>query len=419
MKPTKGEANEVQRAGQHLRLPGLATAHSHAFQRALRGLTQRRRGEASEDFWSWRGLMYHLAARLTPEDVYALSRLAYAELALNGVTAVGEFHYLHHQADGTPYDDRLELADAAVRAARDVGLRITLLRVLYARAGAGEPPSGAQRRFSDVNVEAGLADALALGARYASDECVNVGLAPHSVRAVPREWLGEAARFSAAHGLPLHTHVSEQRRELDECRAEHGLTPVALLAEEGALSERFVAVHATHLEPGEAALLGDARAFACICRTTERDLGDGLPNVAALKRAGARLCLGVDSHASSCPFEEARAVELDERSRARGRIVAANASELLEAASANGYAALGLSGRQGEDSVELDSADPALIGARDDTLAESVIFGANARALREVRVSGRSVVLDGRLVADFAPIRRDFEACLDRLLEDL
>ena len=406
----------VRRVGDELHLPGLASAHSHAFQRGLRGLTQRRSPAGMGDFWSWRGLMYHLAEQLSPEDVFRLSRFAFAELALSGVTAVGEFHYLHHQADGTPYADRLELADAVVRAARDVGLRITLLRVLYARAGAGRAPGGAQRRFSDLRVEDGLADVEALAARYAQDPCVAVGVAPHSVRAVPRAWLGEAARFASARALPLHAHVSEQRAELEECRAEHGMTPVRLLSEEGALSARFVAVHATHLEAGEAELMGGAHAFACICRTTERDLGDGLANVASMADCGLRICLGVDSHASSCPFEEARAVELDERTRAEGRVVAAEASALLRAATADGYAALGLDGREAEDEIVLDAHDPALAGAQPDTLDESVVFGAGARAVREVKVAGRDVVHEGQLVLDYQGAREAFEACLKKLL---
>lgn len=406
---------EVRREGERLSLPGLATAHSHAFQRALRGLTQRKGRSGRDDFWSWRGLMYRVAARLTPEDVFALSRFAYAELALAGVTAVGEFHYLHHQPDGTPYADRLELADAAVRAAREVGLRIGLLRVLYARAGWKRPPEDAQRRFCDARLEDALDDVRNLERRYAEDPAVVVGVAPHSVRAVPREWLGEAARFASSR--PLHAHVSEQPRELEECRAEHGLLPVELLAQEGALSERFVAVHATHLGDGEAALLGDAGASVCLCRTTERDLGDGLPNVSELLTAGARICLGVDSHAISCPFEEARAVELDERSRVKGRTVAAEAPALLKAASAEGYAALGMSDVWSEDRVVLDGRDPALVGARSPTLADSVIFGATPRAVREVSVGDRAVVREGVLVADYEGIRSDYEACLDRLLE--
>lgn len=408
----------VARDGDELVLPGLATAHSHAFQRALRGRTQRRAG-AEGSFWSWRGLMYQLAERLDPATIYALSRYAYAELALAGVTAVGEFHYVHHQPDGTPYEDRTALADAVVRAARDVGLRITLLRVLYHRAGAGKAAEGAQRRFSDANLEDALADVDALRARYATDPAVAVGVAPHSVRAVPRPWLRAAAAYANAHELPLHMHVSEQRRELAECVAEHGLPPVALLAEDGLLGPRFVAVHATHLDDDEATALGAARSFACICRTTERDLGDGLPDVRRLVAAGVRLCTGVDSHASSDAFEEARAIELDDRSRAEGRHVAAEAPALLAAAAQEGYAAIGIESAADEDEVRLSANDPALVGIGDAGLDDAglddaVVFAASPRAVRQVRVGARLVVQDGAL-PEFDSIRRDYLAALARL----
>lgn len=404
----------VWRDGDELVLPGLATAHSHAFQRALRGRTQRSQGAAGS-FWSWRGLMYQLAEGLEPDTLYALSRYAYAELALAGVTAVGEFHYVHHQADGTPYGERTILADAVVRAARDVGLRITLLRVLYHRAGAGRPAEGAQRRFSDARVEAALRDVETLRARYADDSCVHVGLAPHSVRAVPRPWLREAADFASERALPLHMHVSEQRRELAECVDEHGLTPVALLAEDGVLGPRFVAVHATHLDDAEARALGAARSFACICRTTERDLGDGSPDVRRLLRAGVRLCTGVDSHASSDAFEEARAIELDERSRAEGRHVAAEAPALLAAAAGEGYAAIGMESVADLDEVRLDADDAALVGVGDEALVDAVVFAGSPRAVRKVRVGDRRVV-DGGVLADFDGIRRDYLAALSRLM---
>jgi formiminoglutamate deiminase len=404
----------VTRDGDSLILPGLATAHSHAFQRALRGRTQRRSG-GGDSFWSWRGLMYQLAEGIDPESIYAISRLAYAELAAAGVTAVGEFHYVHHQADGTPYDDRVVLAEAVVRAARDAGLRICLLRVLYARAGAGKDPEGAQRRFSDGDVDLALADVDTLAARFADDEGVTVGVAPHSVRAVPRPWIAEAARFAAERNLPLHMHVAEQRRELEECIAEHGAPPVRMLAEDGVLSPSFVAVHATHLADDEIAALGDAGAFVCVCRTTERDLGDGLCNAAGLVEAGARLCTGVDSHAISDPFLEARAIELDDRSRAEARHVAAEAPALLEAASANGYGAIGMAGLHDDDQVELDGDDPALIGAGEPLLDDAVMFAASPRAVRQVRVSGKEL-LDGGRPRGWTEIRRGFEAALTRLL---
>lgn len=389
------------RDGDRIVLPGLATAHSHAFQRALRGRTQRR-GSGGASFWSWRGLMYDLASKLDPERIYALSRMAYAELAMAGVTAVGEFHYVHHDRDGTPYDRRTVLAEAVVRAARDAGLRITLLRVLYHRGGPGMPVEEGQRRFCDGRVEDALGDVESLAALFHDDPCVAVGVAPHSVRAVPRGWIGEAATLARARRMPLHMHVSEQRREVVECQGEHGLRPVQMLDADGVLDDRFVAVHATHLTGDEIGALGRARSFVCVCRTTERDLGDGLCEASALLGAGARLCTGVDSHAISDPFEEARAVELDDRSRAEERHVAAEAPELLRAATAGGYAAIGMEGMAGEDRVVLDARDPSLAGAEDALLDDAVVFGASPRAVMEVEVAGETIVRDG--------VHRDWDA---------
>ncbi|MGE0792453.1 MAG: formimidoylglutamate deiminase [Sandaracinaceae bacterium] len=377
--------------GSHIVLPGLATAHSHAFQRALRGRTQR----ASGSFWSWRGLMYRLAERLDPESIHAISRLAFIELARSGVTAVGEFHYVHHQPDGTPYASRTELADAVIRAALDAGLRIALLRVIYARPGFGRSPEGAQRRFCDADVEHALRDAETLLATYAGEPRVTVGLAPHSVRAVPMAWIREAAVFASQRGLPFHMHVSEQRREIRECLAELGARPVRALADHGVLSDRFVAVHATHLDDGEVRALGAANAYACLCRTTERDLGDGAPRTADLVRSGTRLCFGVDSHASSDPFEEARAAELDERTRLEGRCVALDAPALLEASATHGYASIGMSGLEARDEVRLDANALPLVGAATDSLDDAVMFGAVGSTVERVSVDGRAIVEGG------------------------
>jgi len=402
-----------RRDGDKIVLPGLATAHSHAFQRGLRGRTQRRASE-EESFWSWRGLMYAFAERLDPASIYDLSRLAYAELALAGVTAVGEFHYVHHQSDGTPYEDRIVLADAVVRAARDVGLRICLLRVLYNRDGADRPAEGVQRRFCDSKIEDALNDVQAIQERFAEDSGVTVGIAPHSIRTVPRLWIRRAHAHAAGRDMPFHMHVAEQRRELEESIAEHGAPPVRILSEDGILDERFVAVHATHLEDDEVRALGEANALVCVCRTTERDLGDGLCNAAALTTAGVSLCTGVDSHAVSCPFEEARAIELDDRSRAEGRVVAAEGPELLRAASENGYAALGMEGAEELDRVALDAGDAALLGAPDDQLADAVIFAANPRTVTDVNVGGRSIVWDGE-IPDWHDIRKSYETAVARL----
>jgi formimidoylglutamate deiminase len=383
----------ARRVGDTYVLPGLATAHSHAFQRALRGRTQRRAREAGS-FWTWRGLMYALVERVDPETLYALSHFAFVELAMAGVTAVGEFHYVHHQPDGAPHADRTLLADTVVRAARDAGLRVSLLRCVYERAGYGRALEPGQRRFVDRDVDDALRDVDTLRARHAGDPCVTIGLAPHSVRALSRPWLEAIAAYARAHALPVHAHVSEQRREVQESLAEHGLRPLALLEALGLVDARFVAVHATHLAAEEARVLGAARAFACVCRSTERDLGDGPGQSAALVRAGARLCTGVDSYANSDPFEEARAIELDERVRAEARQVVGEARLLLEAASGGGYAAIGMTGREHDDRVVLDAHDAALAGGPDDA-DETVLWGAGPRAVREVYVDGTRIVEGG------------------------
>ena len=348
--------------------------------------------------------MYRLVEALDPASMYAIARFAFAELAEAGVTAVGEFHYVHHQPGGTPYDDRTILAQVVIQAARDVGLRITLLRVLYERGGAGQEPSPAQRRFCDADVDQGLADVEALVDCFRDDASVRVGIAPHSVRAVSEGWLREAAQYASARELPLHMHVAEQPREIEECLAEHGATPVAWLDRIGALSPRFCAVHATHLAEGEAELLGRHQASVCVCRTTERDLGDGLPNVSALAAAEVRLCTGVDSHAISDPFEEARAIELDERTRTERRQVALDGTALLRIASSNGYEAIGAKGLD-EDRVKLDTSDLALTGCSENDAA--LFFAATPRAVRQVIVAGRTIV-DGGHVPNEEEIRRDY-----------
>ncbi|WP_437636810.1 formimidoylglutamate deiminase [Sorangium sp. So ce854] len=374
--------------GGAIELPALASAHSHAFQRGMRGEAQRPGPSGSDDFWSWRTAMYALAESLTPESIHAISKVAYRELRAAGVRTVGEFHYVHHQPGGAPYADRTILADAVIEAARAAGLRIALLRVVYARAGAGRAPEGAQRRFSDASLDAALADVEALRARYAGCDDVRVGVAPHSVRAVPPAWLGEIARFAAERGLMVHMHVAEQPAEIEACLAETGRRPVELLAERGALSERFVAVHATHLAPHEPALLGAARAMACLCPTTERDLGDGLPDVGALAGAGVRLCVGIDSHVITDPFEDLRGVELGERLRTGKRVTlrgqggggeggggqggAMPAEALWEIGSLRGAEACGFADAGGTIAIRRDA--PALALVREERLLDAVVY---------------------------------------------
>lgn len=403
----------VSRRGNRIIMPGMASVHSHAFQRALRGRTQRRATEAGS-FWSWRRLMYTLAERLDPDDLFHISRFAFVELAMSGVTAVGEFHYLHHDRDGTPYEDRTLLAETVIRAAREAGLRIALIRTGYFRAGWRRALEPAQRRFCDASVEDALRDVETLQRRFAGDPMVRIGLAAHSVRAVPRPYIMELMAYARERALPFHMHVSEQRREVDECIEEYGLRPVALLDRMGVLGEQFVAVHATHLDNDEIRALGGARAFVCLCRTTERDLGDGFPPTRPLVQAGARLCVGADSHASSDAFEEIRAVELDERSRLEVRHAVAEAPELLRAATQHGYQAIGMGDAWRDDWVALNADDPSLASLNEELLIDGLIFAATPRAVDEVTIAGREVVIEGTHI-HYEEARRGYEMTLRKL----
>lgn len=368
----------LERSPQGLLLPALTTAHSHAFQRGMRGKAQRRHASTSDDFWTWRGQMYRAASALDPDTIYAVSKVAFDELARAGVDTVGEFHYVHHAPDGTPYANRTELAERVVDAALAAGLRISLLRTAYFRGGPGRPPEPGQRRFCDTDVDQVLSDVERLRALYKDNPRVRVGLAPHSVRAVPPDLLVPLARYAAQHDLPLHMHVSEQAREVEECVAETGKRPAELLADLGVLSSRFVAVHATQLEPHEARLLGEARAFACVCATTERDLGDGLPNLGAMREAGVRLCTGIDSHVVTDPFDDLRSLETHERLRTRARVTfvpegRTPAEQLWYEAAWNGALASGFDGPGSR--IVIDPSHPTLALVDDDVLLDGIVFG--------------------------------------------
>jgi formiminoglutamate deiminase len=323
--------------------------------------------------------MYHLATSLTPESIDRISRVAFRELHAAGVRTVGEFHYIHHQEDGTPYEQRTLLSEIVVEAARASGLRVCVLRVAYHRAGPGRDAEPGQRRFCDPSVDAVLRDVDALRAKYKDCPDVRVGVAPHSVRAVPPSWLHPLADYASKHALPLHMHVAEVAREVDECVAETTMRPVELLADAGVLSQRFCGVHCTNLEPHEARLLGAARGFACICATTERDLGDGLPDLGALRTAGARLCTGIDSHVITDPFDDMRALETHERLRTRTRVTftATNrtpAEQLWHESSVEGCAACGF-----EDTGEIviDRDHPSLALVSDELVMDAIVFGGN------------------------------------------
>jgi formimidoylglutamate deiminase len=388
-------------------LPGLVNGHSHAFQRAIRGATQFVSAEAGQDdFWSWRELMYQAAGALGPDELYAVSRQAFLEMALAGVTCVGEFHYLHHAPDGRPYANPNELALQVIRAARDVGLRIALLRVGYARAGHGTPPNPRQRRFIDPEVETFLRAVESLEQELRGDAAVSVGLAPHSVRAVPLPWL-EAIR--EVRSRPLHMHVAEQPAEVTACLEEHGARPVQLLDRVGLLSERFTAVHGIHLDPDELSLLGRAGATVCACPSTERDLGDGTVRADALLEAGVGVSLGSDSQAQIDLLDEARQLEGHLRLIALRRAVldpgggdpSGLARRLLGLATQAGGRSLQLpvgtlSPGAPADFFTVDLRHASILGAPEDRLLAAVVFGAEKAAIREVAVQGRLIVEEGQ-----------------------
>ncbi|MFF8385189.1 formimidoylglutamate deiminase [Streptomyces kanasensis] len=394
-----------------LTLPGLANAHSHAFHRALRGTVQ----VGSGTFWTWRETMYQVASRLTPDSYHALARAVYAEMALAGITAVGEFHYLHHAPGGVPYADPNAMGEALIAAAGEAGIRITLLDTAYLSSGFGAAPDRHQLRFSDGTAEAWAERAASLKER----DGVRIGAAIHSVRAVPAAQLSTVARWAADRDAPLHVHLSEQTAENDACLAAHGRTPTRLLADHGVLGPRTTGVHNTHLTDEDVALLGGSGTGTCMCPTTERDLADGIGPAVALQRAGSPLSLGSDSHAVIDLLEEARAMELDERlrSRTRGHWTAA---ALLRAATADGHAALGRpdAGRLEAGAladfttIALDTVRTA--GPPPRLAAETAVFAASAADVRHTVVAGRHVVRDGAhaLVPDVARALRDSIAAL-------
>jgi formiminoglutamate deiminase len=384
-----------------LALPGLANAHSHAFHRALRGRTHADGGT----FWTWREGMYSVAGQLDPDSYLALARATYAEMALAGITCVGEFHYLHHGPDGTPYDDPNAMGHALYEAAAGAGIRLTLLDACYLKGGL--TPEGhlpldlQQRRFSDWNVEQWAARVALL---EQSDQ-VRVGVAAHSVRAVEKVDIGRIA----AMGGPMHIHVSEQPAENDACRGFYLCSPTELLEIEGALGERITAVHGTHLSERDEKLLGSTGTHVCITPTTERDLADGIGPATQLRDAGAVLTLGSDQHAVIDLFEEARGLELNERlvSLQRGRFQPA---ELVRAMTSAGHESLGW-----PDAGRLE------VGARADLVAvrldsvrtagsspEQVVMSATASDVRDVIVDDQVIVSDGQhRLGDVGQLLRD------------
>ena len=375
-----------------LTVPGFANAHSHAFHRALRGRTHRREGS----FWTWREQMYEVARCLDPDRSFRLARAAFAEMAMAGISVVGEFHYVHHRPDGGAYDDPNAMGSALTHAAADAGVRITLLDACYLHGGIGAVPDDTQRRFSDVDADSWAARA----SRLDDGSDVRIGAAIHSVRAVDPRSMELVAQWADERGAPLHAHVSEQPAENDACRDAYGRTPTELLADHEVLGERFTAVHATHATTGDLGLLGASGSCCCLCPTTERDLADGIGAAGEMRDAGVRLALGSDSNAIVDPLEEARAVELDER-LATGVRGHHDAATLLRAACEGGHASLGWpdAGRIepgaladlttiGLDSVRTVGADAA-------NALDVAVFAATSVDIHHVVIGGRVVVADG------------------------
>ena len=461
-------ATRVVRLPGRALLPGMVNAHSHAFQRTIRGRTEFRTG-ARDTFWTWREMMYRAAERLMPADLYDASRMAFLEMALSGITSVGEFHYLHHNPDGTPYDDPNLLAKQVVRAAQDVGLRVALLRVAYARSGFDTPPNPRQRRFIEADPETFIRNAEALaghlsGGLGGGDSVPRAwaGVAPHSFRAVSLDYVIHVSNFANERGLLVHMHVAEQPAEVEECLRKTGCTPLVWLGSEGILSPRFTAVHAIHfdprLQPGEIKFLRDSGATVCACPTTERNLGDGIIPADLYFDAGVRVALGTDSHAQIDLLEDARELEYHLRLQKLSRAVlappagsndevpesaesspanavpaddarpdedhgrsqtSALAARLFDCATAAGARSLGFDGghlRAGAAAdfftVALD--DPSIAGASHDDLLPAIVFSLSRAAVRDAVVGGRAVVEHGRHPAQDEIVSR-FRALQRRL----
>lgn len=385
--------------GHSLLLPGFVNAHSHAFQRAIRGATQRRGANDPSSFWSWRTAMYATANALDPATVYSQTRACFAEMLARGITCVGEFHYLHHQIDGRPYADPNELSQQVIRAATDVGLRLCLLEVYYARAGVGQSgPLPEQRRFCDGSTDAYLERLELL--RPLRSSWLSLGVAPHSIRAVRADELARLAAYANEHALPIHAHVSEQLLENQQCEAEHGRSPLHVFADAGCLARphAFTAVHAIHVGPRELELLRGQQ--VCACPTTEADLGDGVVPAADWLAHGATLSLGSDSNAMIDLVVEGRLLEMHERLQRQARLCLRDedgrvAPVLLAAATTGGARALArpelgrLAVGSPFDAVAVDLEHRSLRDVADEYVLDALWLAGSSEPISQVWVGGR------------------------------
>ncbi len=422
-----GDLARAERLSNRAILPGLVNVHSHAFQRVIRGRTEHRTAAQRDTFWTWRESMYHAANQITPEAMYHAARMAFLEMTLSGITTVGEFHYVHHGSGGEPYEDRNLLALQVLRAADEVGLRIALLRTAYVRAGWQKPADPGQARFITPCAQDFIADTEELRtavARSCRPGRAWVGIAPHSIRAVPLDYLRELADFARAHELPLHMHVAEQPAEVEACLAEYGIRPVELLHEQGILDSRFTAIHAIHITGDEVGHLARARARVCACPTTERNLGDGTSPAGKLLGAGVRICFGSDSNVQIDLLEDARALEYHLRMNLIERVVLAPdssgdglAKRLFDCATEAGAQSLAAPGGKLEigraaDFFTVDLSDPSIAGAGASSLLNHIVFSGERTAIRDVSVGGEFVIRDRRhrlqdeIVRNFDAVQR-------------
>ena len=364
-----------------MRIPAMVNAHSHAFQIELRGIGER--PSPHGDFWSWRTEMYRLASKHDPDSMRAVAERCYAAMAGAGYGAVGEFHYLHHQPDGRPYPERNAMAIALAEAARDQGLEIVLLPAAYNRAGPGLPPEQGQRRFCDPDVQTFLDRVDELRSWAAERPGVGVGVAVHSVRAVPASWIEAVGEYAQRHDLVRHVHACEQRRELAECFEEHRSTPIELLEHRGFLGPRTSLVHGIHVTEHDIELISKSRSIVIACPTTEGDLGDGHQPALRYRGAGVSYAIGSDSQVRIDPFEEVRELEMGARRERQTRdalLARAPGGDLWGALAQGGQASLGLTGAPPE--IELDLEHPDLAGIGEEDLPLAVVTCASAAVVR-------------------------------------
>ena len=387
-------------------LPGMIDVHSHSFQRALRGKAESRR-RSGPDFWSWRNIMYRCALALSPEEIYDVARMAFLEMTLAGITTVGEFHYLHRTPTGSPYDDPNLLAKQVIRAAESVGIRIVLLRCAYVRAGFELPPDPGQIRFIEPGAEKFLRDAETLRNEIAAmPPTVSFGMAPHSVRAVPREYLKEVSDWAHTRALPLHMHVAEQPAEIDACVAEYGVTPFHLLDQLGLLTQDFTAIHAIHLHPAEIERMARARITVGACPTTERNLGDGILRADELIDSGISIAFGTDSHTQTDALENARELESNLRLRYLQRAVLDGKQGeplpalLFDFATRSGARSLhveagSLQPGKPADFFTVDLSDCSIAGSLPSELLTNIVFSMSRSAVCDVAVAAK-IIIDQR-----------------------